>query len=179
MDDKNTIACSLGAGELEERMAEIAAVGAGALIAHVVDDRRHVLRFRSGGDTRERLERIVAAEAECCAFLDLSLREERDEIVLSISAAGDGFVMATDLANAFAGDAGMTGEQVGRRGGAWLGAAGFLMALCCLAGPAVLGAVAGATVGGALGIAAAAAVAVAVAIAVVVLRRRGGSESRC
>ena len=52
-----------------------------------------------------------------------------------------------------------------------IGAAGLVMALCCLAGPAVLGAVAGATVGNVLGIAVAVLVAV-LAAAVLMLHRR-------
>jgi len=54
------------------------------------------------------------------------------------------------------------------------GAAGVLMLVCCLAGPAVLGAAAGAAVGGVFGIVAA----VAVAIAVVVLMRLYGGGDR-
>lgn len=57
------------------------------------------------------------------------------------------------------------------------GAAGVLMLICCLAGPAVLGAAAGAAIGSAFGIVAA----VAVAVALVVLMRlhRGGARRRC
>jgi hypothetical protein len=58
------------------------------------------------------------------------------------------------------------------KGGTLFGAAGLVMALCCLAGPAVLGAVAGAAVGNVLGIAVAVGVAVAVTGAVVLFRRR-------
>ena len=49
------------------------------------------------------------------------------------------------------------------------------MALCCLAGPAVLGAVAGAAIGSVLGIAAA--VAVAVACVLIVRRLRAGDKA--
>jgi hypothetical protein len=49
-----------------------------------------------------------------------------------------------------------------------LGVAGVVMALCCLAGPVVLGAPAGAAIGNVLGVAAAVAVAL---VAVVMLRR--------
>jgi hypothetical protein len=43
------------------------------------------------------------------------------------------------------------------------GGAGFLMLLCCLAGPALLGAVGGTAIGGALGIATAVSITLAVA----------------
>jgi len=54
------------------------------------------------------------------------------------------------------------------------GIAGVLMALCCLAGPAVLGAAAGAAIGNALGVVAA--IVIAVAGVVVVRRWRGGTK---
>ena len=54
------------------------------------------------------------------------------------------------------------------------GAGGILMLVCCLAGPAVLGAAAGAAVGGVFGSVAA----VAIALAVVVLMRLYGGGDR-
>lgn len=58
-----------------------------------------------------------------------------------------------------------------------LGVGGVLMALCCLAGPAVLGAVAGAAIGNALGIAAAIVLAL---VGVLLVRRwRGGAGKAC
>jgi hypothetical protein len=66
-------------------------------------------------------------------------------------------------------------QAAGRgKGGTLFGAAGLVMALCCLAGPAILGAVAGAAIGNVLGIAAAVVVAVLAASAVVLYRRRRG-----
>jgi hypothetical protein len=75
----------------------------------------------------------------------------------------------------------MSSEHTSRRsnGGTLFGAAGLVMALCCLAGPAVLGAVAGAAIGDALGIAVAILVAVLSAVAVVLYRRRGGRNATC
>jgi hypothetical protein len=64
-----------------------------------------------------------------------------------------------------------------RTGGRLFGVAGVLMALCCIAGPALLGAAAGAAIGNLIGVAAAVLVAVA---AVLVLRRwRGGRDGAC
>jgi hypothetical protein len=56
------------------------------------------------------------------------------------------------------------------------GGFGFLMLLCCLAGPAVIGAIGGSAIGGVLGIVAAVAIALAVAA---VLRWRGKSGRGC
>lgn len=103
MTDAKPIACSLGAGELEQRIAMIAQVGADGLISRDADGNRHRLHFRADPATRHRLEEIVAAEAECCAFLDLSLTEDGDKLLLSISAPEDGQAIADELARAFAG----------------------------------------------------------------------------
>jgi hypothetical protein len=56
------------------------------------------------------------------------------------------------------------------------GGLGFLMVLCCLAGPAVLGAIGGSAVGGVLGVVAAVVIALAVAA---VLRWRGKTDRAC
>jgi hypothetical protein len=56
-----------------------------------------------------------------------------------------------------------------------LGTAGALMALCCLAGPAVLGAAAGAAIGSVLGIVAA--LVIAVACVLTVRRLRSGDKA--
>lgn len=95
--------CSLGASDLRRRLDEIAAVGADSLIERNADGERHLLRFLSDAQTRHRLEAIVAAEAQCCSFLDLSLDEQGEELVLSIGAPEDGQPIADELAAAFAG----------------------------------------------------------------------------
>jgi hypothetical protein len=96
------IVCSLGASDLRQRLDEIAEVGAESLIERT-DGARHLLRFRSDPETRRRLEAIVAAEAKCCSFLDLSLEEQGGELVLTVSAPQDGQPVAEELAAAFAG----------------------------------------------------------------------------
>lgn len=67
-------------------------------------------------------------------------------------------------------------SNVSSSGGKLFGAAGVLMVLCCVAGPAVVGAAAGAAIGNALGIAAAVVIALA---CVVPLRRRRGDTRGC
>ncbi|HEV7400133.1 MAG TPA: hypothetical protein VGN84_07655 [Solirubrobacterales bacterium] len=102
MTDESPSACSLGAGALEQRLAAIAEIGAGSLTSRRFEGDRHLLRFRAGGETRKRLEEIVAAEAECCSSLDLSLSEEGGELTLSIAAPRDARTLADGLAEAFA-----------------------------------------------------------------------------
>jgi ribosomal protein S15P/S13E len=104
MTEGTPIVCSLGASDLRQRLDEIAEVGAESLIERSTDGERHLLRFRSDPETRRGLEAIVAAEAKCCSFLDLSLEEQGGELVLTVSAPQDGQPVAEELAAAFAGN---------------------------------------------------------------------------
>jgi len=101
MADEIPIACSLNAGELEQRLTEIAAVGAASLISRAREGDRHLLRFRADATTHQRLEAIVAAETECCSLLELTLSEETGELVLSIGGPEEAEAVATGLASAF------------------------------------------------------------------------------
>jgi hypothetical protein len=56
------------------------------------------------------------------------------------------------------------------------GGLGFLMVLCCLAGPAVVGAIGGSVIGGVLGVVAAVAIALGVAA---IVRWRGKTDGAC
>lgn len=103
MTKDKPIACSLGSGALEQRLAAIAEIGADSLVSREIKGDQHLLRFRSDDGTRRRLEGIVAAEAECCSFLDLSLTEEGGKLVLSIAAPEAGQSVADELAGMFAG----------------------------------------------------------------------------
>ncbi|HEY2334089.1 MAG TPA: hypothetical protein VGH58_03655 [Solirubrobacterales bacterium] len=102
MTEDVQIACSLDAAALERRLAAIAEIGAGSLISRQTEADRHLLRFRADAATRERLEGLVAAEAKCCSFLDLSLDRQGDELMLSIAAPRDARALADGLAAAFA-----------------------------------------------------------------------------
>jgi len=105
MTEDVPIACSLGNDKLERRLAAIAEIGASGLISRDIENERHLLRFSANATTRQQLEEIVAAEAECCTFLDLSLGEEGEVLVLSIAAPKDAQAIADELANAFVGAA--------------------------------------------------------------------------
>ena len=94
------LACSLDAPALAERLAEMRALGEDALIAAEPDG---VVRFRATPDTRRRLERIVAAEAECCAFLDLRIAEAGGELRLVVSGPAEAEPVVDGLVRAFSG----------------------------------------------------------------------------
>jgi hypothetical protein len=89
------IACTLTADQLPARLAEIRAIGREALIE--AGDRE--LRFRP--EARARLEAVVAAEAECCSFMALSLGEASGELVLRVDAPPEAEAVAREFVAAF------------------------------------------------------------------------------
>lgn len=101
MTDPKPIACTLGESDLSQRLDKIATLGAESLLRHEFKDGAHTLLFRHDHWTRRQLEEIVAAEARCCSFLDLSLGERDGELILVIDAPGEGRPVADELAGAF------------------------------------------------------------------------------
>jgi hypothetical protein len=84
------------------RLAEIEAIGQDALLECRRHDRYALLLFRNGVETQQRLTALVAAESECCAFLDLSLEEHDDVLALGISAPGEAGAVLDELGETFA-----------------------------------------------------------------------------
>jgi hypothetical protein len=97
------IACSLTAAELPAREAQIRALGRDGLVAAAEEADRVVLRFRPDPEIRERVAAIVAAESECCAFLDFTIEHDDGATVLTIAAPNGGGEMLHELAAMFAG----------------------------------------------------------------------------
>jgi hypothetical protein len=100
------IACSLSAADRSSRLAEMSAIGRSALRGAETTARHARLRFRAGSGTRARLAAIVVAEAECCAFLDMTLREKTEVIELTINAPAGAEPALEELVAAFSGQAG-------------------------------------------------------------------------
>ena len=97
------IACSLEATELPARLAEITMLGDDALIDLNRAPGHAELRFAAGG-IRDRVEAILRAEAHCCAFLNMEVRDELDLVVLRITASADADLMLAQLVDAFRGE---------------------------------------------------------------------------
>jgi hypothetical protein len=93
------VACSLSATDLPARIAEIGAVGREGLLGARVGQAGALLSFRP--DVRERLAAIVAAEAQCCAFLAMSLEDGAGVVELRIEAPPGGEPAMHDLVAAF------------------------------------------------------------------------------
>jgi hypothetical protein len=83
----------------------MSAVGQSALLGAEATSGHATLRFKAGGATGERLAAIVAAEAECCAFLDIDLREEAEVIELAITAPAGAEPVLDELVAAFGANA--------------------------------------------------------------------------
>jgi hypothetical protein len=78
------IACSLSGEDQAERLGELASLSSRVLGAEPTGEGGSLIRFQPGGDTESQLKRIVAAERECCPFLDLSVAEDGSNLTLSI-----------------------------------------------------------------------------------------------
>jgi hypothetical protein len=98
------IACSLKATELPARLAEISTLGDDALIDVHRAPGHAELRFAAGDGIRDRVEAIVHAEADCCAFLNMEVRDEPDLVVLRITASADADLVLAELVDAFRGE---------------------------------------------------------------------------
>jgi hypothetical protein len=97
------IACTLSAADLEVRLAELRALGSDALRDVSEQAGRAVLRFRSGPDVARRVDAAVAAESECCAFLDFHVEHGAEATVLTVEAPDGAAEIVHELAEAFAG----------------------------------------------------------------------------
>src|SRR5690348_14133862 len=95
------IACSLSATELPKRLAEMADLGRSALIDARTEPLEAQLRFGAGAGIRDRLEAVVAAESQCCAFLTMRVHVEPDAVLLTISAPEGAEAVLSELVDAF------------------------------------------------------------------------------
>lgn len=78
------IACTLDAGEFNDRLAWIAEPNRAALLDARREGPRLVVTYRP--DHAERVREMVRRERQCCGFLDFDLREDRGGVRLVIKA---------------------------------------------------------------------------------------------
>jgi MerR family copper efflux transcriptional regulator len=93
------IVCSLDAARLQAREAELACLGRSLISVSPTGETPVSLRFTADQETRDRLDRIVAAEAECCPFLDMRVREG-ETLELTIDGPEDGAPVIAGLVEA-------------------------------------------------------------------------------
>ena len=94
------LACTLDAAALGERTVAMRRIGEGALLSARSDGGHAELRFTPAA--RAEVEAIVAAEAECCAFLTMELSDTGDELVLTVDAPAGAEPVVDGLVAAFA-----------------------------------------------------------------------------
>ncbi len=95
------IACTLDAAWMRQRGEDIRTLGRAALTTVERGERHVILRFRPDPGIGEQVERLVAAETECCAFLRFTIAHERDATVVTIVSPPDGAPVMHELADLF------------------------------------------------------------------------------
>lgn len=76
------IACTLQPAEQAERARAWHALVARTLLSWRATEDGAVVRVR--GDAEAQLRELIAAESQCCAFLEFDLRRDGEELLLSV-----------------------------------------------------------------------------------------------
>jgi hypothetical protein len=79
------IACTLAPGDYRDRTRALAALAARALRGREQTADGERLVFADSPDTERELRAMIAAEADCCAFLRMDLRRADDGLVLDVA----------------------------------------------------------------------------------------------
>lgn len=103
MSSGHPIACTVEAGEMPARLAEIEAFGRDAFLSAETGPRTATLRFAQSDENEHRLAEIVAAESKCCAFLTFAQTRDGEAQVLRLEAPEGGESMLRALAAALSG----------------------------------------------------------------------------
>jgi hypothetical protein len=107
LNSSAVIACTLSPDDMPRRAAEIGALGRETLLAVERSEARATLRFRRDPATRARVERIVALESECCAFIDFELSDTGNALVLTLQTPNGGEPALHMLVDLFSADEGL------------------------------------------------------------------------
>ena len=83
------IACSLPPDALRERRAHIDRIARQALRSRRPIEGGVRLTFTAGPETDHSLRDLIAAEADCCAFLRMELARSGDELTLDLTGPSD------------------------------------------------------------------------------------------
>ena len=79
------IACTLTPGQYQERVSDLAALGARALLGHEPIDGGERLTFTDTPGVERELRDAIAAEASCCSFLTMRLWRGPHALVLDVT----------------------------------------------------------------------------------------------
>ena len=81
---EKAVACSLSAGAMAERQAELRAIFAGRVIEGVREGSALRLELHDSPGLGERVERVVELERACCPFLDIHVERRAGRLVVRI-----------------------------------------------------------------------------------------------
>ena len=139
------IACTLDFHDFNARLVQISELNRDALRGYERGDL--VLRLRYTAAAAHRVREMVQHEQACCGFLRFELREQGDELLLTITAPEEARIAAETLFEQFAARAGTGGARAARVALACGAGAASCAAGCVLplALPAVILASAGTT----------------------------------
>ena len=91
------IACTLAPDEFRSRSSDLAAIAARSLRQRAPIPGGERLTFAGDDATERELRAVVAAEAQCCAFLELDLRRQREHLVLDVVGPEDAQPLIAEL----------------------------------------------------------------------------------
>ncbi len=83
------IACSLSATDMRQRQSDIARLASVSLRSRTAIDGGQRLTFAGDDDTAQQIDRLVAAEAECCPFLRMHVRRDGDLVIVDVTGPAD------------------------------------------------------------------------------------------
>jgi len=84
------VACSLPIAELSDRRAVWRRLEQDALIDRRATAHGVRLQYAAKGEVEGQLRELARLEAECCSFAEWSVERDRDRVVLSVGAQGEG-----------------------------------------------------------------------------------------
>ena len=103
VDPNAPMVCTLGPHDLQRRFAAIRELAHRALLSH--EQVGPTLRLRYSATAAAALERLIALERSCCAFLRFELLRHADEVSLDITAPAEAGEFAPLLYAHFVGEA--------------------------------------------------------------------------
>ncbi len=103
MDSEVPIACTLSPADYRARLADVAALSRDAL--RRVERRDLTLYLRYSAGAAARVQRLVAQERTCCAFLQFEVFESADEVRLLVTFPPSASAAVPELLAELTGDA--------------------------------------------------------------------------
>lgn len=84
MDRPEPAGCSLNSDQVRERISAWQEVASYAMSRQVQAD-RIISIYPKDADVLRRLEELIAAEAECCSFLEFTIEERDDDTLVQLT----------------------------------------------------------------------------------------------